>query len=94
MPREMFSIVVGTLAKADEQVAIADASAYLAFADQTDTFGYSPDIKTVKVYRDEDGPIAVDIRVSLAVENDAHLKRFVDQMTHLSRVRSLERGGV
>lgn len=91
MPRERFQILVEVLNCADKQTAIATAGAKLAYADQTDTIGYAPDIKNVYVHSDGDGPLSVDLTVEVAIENDEHLKQFMDELAALAPVMSVER---
>lgn len=92
MPRETFTVTIDTLGYVSEKNAVADASAYLAYCDQTDTFAYAPSLEEVQTLSDEDGPYAVAITFTTDIENDDHLKSFIDEMTHLSRVKSVERG--
>jgi hypothetical protein len=71
----------------EKEVAIAHASQYLAYADQTDTFGYSGDVFDTHVYG---GSLAVGLQFSAPFENDDAVKRFMDEMTTLARVESVE----
>lgn len=90
--RERFDITVEVLDCVQEETAIATASAYLAYGDQTDTFGYAPTMVGVTVQEDGDGPIAVTIGTILRVQDDDHLKAFMDELTRMSKVVSVERG--
>ena len=91
MPPETFDVIVGVTGQTDEQNAIADVSQYLAYADQTDTFGHRGNVTDVNVYADADGPFAVKLQFTTTIENDDALKRFMDEMTTLARVESVER---
>lgn len=92
MPRETFQITVEILNRKNENEAIATAAAYLAYADQTDTIGYSPSFTGARSLSDSSGPFAVILTMELNISNDNHLKEFMDEMAHLSRVKSVERG--
>jgi hypothetical protein len=107
MPKEAFEVIVGQSGNKSEQVAIASAAQYLAYADQTDTFGYSGDVFDVNVY---DGPTSgadtessgepetasefdygIGLCFAATIENDDALKRFMDEMTQLAHVESVGR---
>jgi hypothetical protein len=92
MPVEGFEVIVAVSETIDNrEMAIADASKYLAYADQTDIFGYHGSLLYVKVHGDEDGPFAIGFQFAAPIESDDALKRFMDEMTQLSRVESVER---
>lgn len=91
MPRHTFHIVVEVLSCTEERTAIATAASYLAYADQTDTIGYAPAYKNVTVRSNDAGPLSVGLTVTLSIQDDDHLKRFMDELTQLSRVLSVER---
>jgi len=92
MPKEAFEVIVGVAEGiADSTVAIAHASQYLAYADRTDTYGYHGDTFDVNVYGEEDGPFGIGLCFAAPIENDDALKRFMDEMTQLSHVESVER---
>lgn len=89
---KQITAVVEVLDCVDEQTAIATASAYLAYADQTDTFGYNPTIHQTRVFQDGDGPVAVEFTFDANLPSDDDVKRFMDEMAHLSKVMSVEWG--
>jgi (p)ppGpp synthase/HD superfamily hydrolase len=91
MPRETFDITVEVLNRYHKDTAIATASSYLAYADQTDTIGYAPAYESVFVHKDGEHPVSVTLTVSVKIQDDRHLKRFMDELTQLSRVLSVER---
>ena len=92
MPVEGFEVIVGQSGEKNESVAIAAASQYVAYCDQSDTFGYRGDVFDVNVYDgEEDGPFGIGLCFAAPIENDDALKRFMDEMTQLSHVESVER---
>lgn len=92
MPREAFEVIVGVSGKATRDMAIAAASRYLAYADQTDTFGYLSEIMGIQVYgREEEGDWGVGIHFNTPIENDDARERFMSELENLSRVESFER---
>lgn len=91
MVRETYEIMVEVLDCIDKETAIATASAYLAYGDQTETFGYAPTIDSVRVHSDGDGPTAVTITTTLTIASDTDRKRFMDELARLSKVVSVER---
>lgn len=91
MPRKTFKILVEVLNCTDEKTAIATASAKLTYADRTDTVGYAPNISDVRTHFDGDVPISVELTARLQIHGDSHLKEFIDEMTELAPVMSVER---
>lgn len=91
MPRETFDITVEVLNRSLRDTAIATASAYLAYADRTDTIGYAPAYESVFVHTDGEHPVSVTLTITVEIVNDDALKRFMDEMVELSRVMSVER---
>lgn len=93
VPREIFDITVEVLNRSQDENAIATASAYLAYADQTDTIGYAPDYQdtTVNDSHGDQNPVSVTFTIGLEIPNDSALKRFMDEMAQLSKVLSVER---
>jgi len=79
----------------DENVAIAKAGMYLAYADTTETIGYNPNIKrsTVKSSPNTDGDKSVTITLGVNIQDDQHLEAFIDEIERLSRVVSFEHQG-
>ena len=90
MPTQGYEVVVGVTGHTDEQNAIADASQYLGYADQTDTFGYRADVTDVKVISDADGPTAVSLHF-VVQETENQLDRFENELDILARVESFDR---
>jgi hypothetical protein len=71
---------------------VADASAYLAYADRTDTFGYLGTLEGVTCHRKHNHAYeAATLTFKAPVPSDDDLKRFMDEMAELSRVMSVER---
>ena len=92
MPKEGFEVIVGVAdGIANEQVAIAHASQYLASADTTRTFGQRGDVFDVNVYGDEDGPFGIGLCFAAPIPSDDGLKSFMDEMATLAQVESVER---
>lgn len=92
MPRQEFHIIVEVLNCKERETAIATAASYLAYTDQTDTIGHAPAYTNVSVRSNDAGPLTVGLTVEVQISNDKHLKRFMDEITQLSRVLSVERG--
>lgn len=98
MPVEKFNVIITQAGSQTENKAVANASKYLAYADQTDTFGYSGDIIDINVYGG-DYPIGngsvqdfkIEICFAATIINDNDLKKFMDEMVTLSKVESVER---
>lgn len=91
MPNETFDITVTVRDCIEKEIAIARASSYLSYADQTDTVGYAPNFKSVFVHTDGTHPTHVTLTVELEIMNDQELKRFMDEMVQLAKVKSVER---
>jgi hypothetical protein len=92
MPVESFEVIVSQSGEKNESVAIAAASQYLAYCDQTGTFGYRGDVFDVNVYGGDGGQdYGIALFFTAPVENDDQLKRFMDEMVRLSHVESVER---
>lgn len=82
MPTEEYEVIVSVSEDVtDRDIVIANASQYLAYADQTDTFGYSGSIVDVDV-RDS----AVALKFLAIIENDGARERFLSEMEQLARV--------
>lgn len=100
MPEVDFEVIVGVSSEVaqDEQTAIAEASRYLAYADQTDTFGYNGRVFAVDVYggknyEDEVLDYGVGLSFSTVIVDDDDLKSFMDEMAMLAHVETVERLG-
>lgn len=92
MPTEAFEVIVSQSGEMNQNVAIANAAKYLAYADQTDTFGYGGDVFDVNMYGgSETQDYGIGLCFMASVENDDALKRFMDEMTTLAHVESVER---
>lgn len=90
MAKRTYTIHVEVLNCVEDETAIAQAAAYLAYADQSDSVGPDPTFDNVRVQHDGDGPIGVDLTVTLHLSDNSH-KRFLDEMTTLRKVLSVER---
>jgi len=88
MPRESFEVIVGVSSDScrKENNAIAEASRYLAYADQTDSYGYDAD-------SDETLDWGIGIHFETVIENEKHLRAFLNEMSQLAKVESVERVG-
>lgn len=75
-----------------KEMAIANCSKYLAYADQTDTFGYHAAIRDVDFHRNrrKGDTHRVIFTFDAPITNDSELKAFMDEMATLSRVESVE----
>ena len=92
MPVEGFEVIVGQSGEKNESVAIAAASQYVAYCDQSDTFGYRGDVFDVNVYDGEEGrDYGIGLCFAAPIENDDELKTFIDAMARLAHVESVER---
>lgn len=90
MPMETFKIAVVNKRQGEpENIVVADAMQYLAYADQTDTVGYHGRVDNVDV-----DLARVRFTISEPIPSDDELKRFMDEMATLSRVERVERVGV
>jgi len=94
MAQDHFIIRTEVLDCVDEGNAIATAAAYLAYCDTTDTIGYNPSISNNVVHTNSSGPIAVTLRIGVNIQDDDHLKLFMDELANMSKVLSVEREGV
>jgi hypothetical protein len=92
--RKTYDIKVEVLNCIEERTAIATAASYLAYADQTNTIGYAPEINAVFTHTDGDGPIAVTLNIIVSLQNDSRKEKFLDEMEHLSKVISVKEDGV
>jgi len=93
MPVQGFEVIVSVSGDVDSrEIAIAEAARYLAYADTTDTYGYDGDTIDVNVYDGGEGlDYGIGIHFVATIGNDDALKRFMDEMTQLARVESVER---
>jgi len=92
MPTQGFEVIVSQDGEQLEDTAVANASKYLAYADQTDTFGYSGDVFETNVYGGDEGQdYGIGLCFAAPIANDAALKLFMDEMTQLAHVESVER---
>lgn len=89
MPTEAFEVIVSVNSEiSDEDVAIAEAAKYLAYADQTDTFGYSGNVVSVTVYGDDD--LSVGLQFVTTIINEQDRGAFLDEMESLAWVETVE----
>lgn len=97
MRKKVYEVVVEVSDDStDKHRAIAEASRYLAYADQSDTFNpmdsdlYGVDVNGGTV----DGSAEYDWRIGLTfaatLPSDDDVKRFMDEMASLSRVKTVE----
>lgn len=93
MPTEAFEVIVSQSGEMNQNVAIANAAKYLAYADQTDTFGYSGDVFDVNMYGGptQEQDYGIGLCFMAPVPSDDDLKAFMDEMTTLAHVESVER---
>jgi len=88
MPTARFTtVVVARENPESEQQAIANTSRYLAYGDQTDTFGYHAHVSEVRVALDEDAVVFV---WEAPVSAPHNIRDVEEEFDHLSRVRSHE----
>lgn len=93
MPTEAFEVIVSQSGEMNQNVAVANATKYLAYADQTDSFAYNGDVFDVNMYG---GPTSnqdygIGLCFSTTIVNDDELKAFMDEMAQLALVESVER---
>jgi hypothetical protein len=91
MSERTYTIRVEVLNCKENETAIAQAAAYLGYADQSVMAGAM--VETVEVQEGVDAHprhVAVDLTVSLGLSDDKH-KRFLDEMKSLRKVISVER---
>jgi len=93
MPSQAFEVIVGQPESIDsERVAIAESARYLAYSDQTDTFGYHGAVFEVNVFGGGDGEgWGIGLQFDAVISSDDELKAFMDEMAQLSKVESVER---
>lgn len=92
MPVEAFEVIVSQDGSQSEKNAVANASKYLAYADQTDTFGYHGDVFDVNVYDGDGGrDYGIGLCFAAPINGDDHLKGFMSEMVTLAHVESVER---
>lgn len=86
---EILSVVVETMGEPRANEAIAEASAYLAYGDQSDTYGTLRDIQSVST-EVIDGDMYVTIIFTADIDGE-DLKRFMSAMVDLAHVVSVEK---
>ncbi len=92
MPTEAFEVIVSQPGEMSEDVAVASAAKYLAYCDQTDTYGYHGDTFDVNVYGGgETQDYGIGLCFAAPLPHDGELERFMDEMEMLSRVESTTR---
>lgn len=69
---------------------IANAAKYLAYADQTDTFGYHGNVVHADKMKtmNDDGSSNVYMRILVPIPGDDYRKEFEDELDGLAHVRS------
>lgn len=91
MPIEAFEVIVGADGDLSKEQAIADASRYLAYCDQTDSFGYSANILDVETHGGfGNGDWGIAFTFSHHVTDDLEREKFYSEMKALSRVEVYE----
>jgi len=88
-----YEIIVSQNGDQSVKTAIANASAYLSYADTTDNIGLYSDTFDVNVYGNsgqQDYGIGLCICVSID-ENNINIEHFEEEMERLSRVETFER---
>lgn len=94
MPVKAFEVIVGVSNEvaSRQNEAIAEASRYLAYADQTDTFGYGGRVFEIDVYdgegREMDWGVGIQFTAPIATPEDE--ERFLSEMEQLAHVESVE----
>lgn len=90
MPREQFKATVSVSIDScrNEKAAIAEASRYLAYADQTDSFGYQGRVFGVNV--DANGDWLIELHFDTVIAQDDHREHFVNEMENLAKLESIE----
>jgi hypothetical protein len=88
MPERTYTIHVEVLNCKENETAIAQAASYLGGT--VPSVMTAPSFDTVRVEEYPDGPVGVDLTVSLYLSDDEH-KRFLDKLTTLRKVISVER---
>lgn len=88
MPTATFKTTVSVSgeSKGPGQVAVANCASYLAYADQTDTFGYHGKVYDLVMPT----PMTVKIWWEAPVANRDEIQKVADEMSRLSRVESHE----
>ena len=73
-----------------ESSIIANAARYLAYADQTDTFGYHGNVTHVHVmgYTNDDGSKNVYMRFRVPIPGPDYMEEFEDELDALAHVRA------
>jgi|APHM01.1.fsa_nt_gi hypothetical protein len=90
---QTFTIRVEVLNCDETDAAIANAGTYLAHGDVSNTINRSPLYHSVEVYKISSGPIGVTLSLDVRIKSDEHLKEFMDALSSMSRVQSVERDG-
>lgn len=71
--------------RSDFALMAADAAQYLAYADQTDTFGYRASLNDVSPYEGD-----IMLTFEAPITSDVEKRKFVNEMERLSRVQHVE----
>lgn len=87
MPRKTFEADVRVDDPVDAQLAIAAASRYLTYADQTDTFGYHGEVKDVLTTLEDEGwTIRFTFEVMLGPKDEERFRNEVDRLSRAELV--------
>lgn len=87
MPVATFKVTVES-SVAGEQNAIAEASRYLAYADQSDLFGYHGSVDNVAATMQKSGTWIVAIEFTATVAAESDVEQFLDECNLLARVEN------
>lgn len=94
MPVEEYEVVVNVsdeIAGDDVPSLIAESSRYLAYADQTDTFGYGGRVYEAVVYNGDETEYQVGLKFTAPIASDEDRERFLDEMDMLAHVNEIVR---
>jgi hypothetical protein len=87
MPVKRFIVTVEASEKnLSANAAIASASAYLAYADTTNTFAQSRSIYGASVNADAEYQ-TVELSFEVMIENESHYHEFTDELENIARVK-------
>ena len=93
MPVEGFEVIVSATGDIPtDEIAIAEAAKYLAYADTTGIYPQTGDHFDVNVYDGGEGlDYGIGLHLVATIENPNARERFMSEMGSLSRVESVER---
>lgn len=93
MPTEAFEVIVSQSGEMNQNVAIANAAKYLAACDTSNTFGQRADVFDVNMYGGptQEQDYGIGLCFAVPIPSDRELKQFMDKMTEIAHVESVER---